>query len=454
MSDTDNLLQDLQAGSINRREFICRALALGVSFSGISAMLQACSSTSGAGGTSIKWANWAQPGEIARFQAFTANYNRTHHANVQYSFIPTADNNYFPKILTELEGGVAPDVFYVGDTDVSKLIADQIVVELTPYLNSAKSLARPDDYVAGLWGAAKTRSGKIYGVPVDCNPLVLWYNQRVLEKAGITTMPADLYQQGQWTRDAFQSMLEKIHASGKYGYILDDGTTYYWSWCTANGGTVYDNNGYGNFIAHENPQSLAAMTWLANCIRSKIIVFQADLPKGQGDDLAFIGNQVGFLLVGRWFLPEFKTTQGLRYDIVPVPSSNGKIAPANVALAYIVMNKQTKNPDLAFDFLTNYVSVQGETFRLQGGGNAVPSIKGPDQVVTEGNDPRHAQYLIDARNVGYALFPAEMGTPGLFDDIKSALEPMWLQGLDVKTSLANVASMADPRIHVAMSKLQ
>ena len=91
------------------------------------------------------------------------------------------------------------------------------------------------------------------------------------------------------------------------------------------------------------------MNWLANCIRSKLIVFAANLPKGQGDDLAFIANQVGFLLVGRWLLPEFKTTQGLRYDIVPLPSSNGKIAPANVALAYIVMNKQTKNPDLAFD---------------------------------------------------------------------------------------------------------
>src|SRR5690242_18682763 len=140
MSDTDHLLQDLQAGRINRREFISRALALGVSFSGISAMLQACSSASGAGGTSIKWANWAQPGEIARFEAFTANYNRTHHTNVQYSFVPSADNNYFSKIFTELEGGVAPDVFYVGDVNISQLVADQVVVELTPYLNSAKSL--------------------------------------------------------------------------------------------------------------------------------------------------------------------------------------------------------------------------------------------------------------------------------------------------------------------------
>ncbi len=267
-------------------------------------------------------------------------------------------------------------------------------------------------------------------------------------------MPADLFEQGKWTRDAFQSMLEKIHASNKYGYILDDSSTNFWNWVTVNGGTVYDNNGYGNFVAHEDPKALDAFNWLVTNSRNKLITFAGNLPKGQGDDLAFLGNQVGFIACGRWFLPEFKTAKGLQYDAVPFPSSTGKLAPAVVALAYIVMNKRTKDPTGAFDFLTNYVSVDGENFRLQGGGNAVPSIKGPDHVVTDGNDPAHAHYLLDARNVGYALFPAEMGTSGLSTDIKTALDPMWLQGQDVKKSLAAVAAMANPRIKEAQQYLQ
>jgi len=170
--------------------------------------------------------------------------------------------------------------------------------------------------------------------------------------------------------------------------------------------------------------------------------------------LAFIGNQVGFIVCGRWFLPEFKQSKGLEYDAVPFPSSTGKIAAANVALAYIVMNKRTKNQSGAFDFLTNYVSVDGQNFRLSGGGNAVPSIKGPDHVVTDGNDPQHAHYLPDARNIGYALFPAEMGTSGLTDDVKTTLDPMWLQGKDVKTTLASFAALANPRIKDAQAKQQ
>jgi multiple sugar transport system substrate-binding protein len=75
-------------------------------------------------------------------------------------------------------------------------------------------------------------------------------------------------------------------------------------------------------------------------------------------------------------------------------------------------------------------------------------------VVLEGNDPAHAQYLLDARNAGYGLFPAEGSTPALSDDIKTALEPVWLQGKDVTTVLGQVAAMANPRIKKAQDTLK
>jgi Bacterial extracellular solute-binding protein len=104
----------------------------------------------GGSSSSIKWSNWANTGEIARFQAFTADYNKTHNANVQYSFVPTANNNYFTKILTELNGGNAPDVFYVGDGDIGKLVADKTVVELTPLLSGSKSAVLDLDHIVDL----------------------------------------------------------------------------------------------------------------------------------------------------------------------------------------------------------------------------------------------------------------------------------------------------------------
>ena len=447
MSTTQDLMQDLQRGKISRREFMVRALVLGVSLSGVEAILQSCGGGGSGSGSSIKWSNWANTGEIQRFKAFTSNYNKTHSTNVQYTFVPTANNNYFTKILTELNGGNAPDVFYVGDGDIGKLVTNQTVARLDPLLSGSKAKEQASDFSPGLWGAAKTKTGKIFGVPVDCNPLVLWYNEKVLQNAGITTMPAAMYEQGQWTRDAFQQMIEKIKANGKYGYVLDAWPLVWWSWVTTNGGKVYDNNGYGNFIVHEDPKALDAFTWLANQVRAKTMVYAGSLPKGQGNDLALISGQTGFISVGRWDLPEFKTA-GIKYDLVPFPSPSGKIAPAGIPLAYMVINKKTKLMDQAFDFMTNFVSPEGQVFRLSGGGNAVPSIQSAAtaKVVTEGNDPQHAQYLLDARNVGYGLFPAEGFAAGLSTDIQTSLDPVFLQGKDVKTALAGVATMAAPRI--------
>ncbi|GCE18298.1 extracellular solute-binding protein [Dictyobacter kobayashii] len=453
-----SLVQDFLTGKIGRRAFIGRAVGLGVSLASVEAFVAACGggSTGGGSSASIKWSNWANTGELARFKAFTDDYNNTHHTSVHYDYVPSANNNYFTKITTELNGGVAPDAFYVGDGDVAKLVANHTVMQLNDLLSSSKSKESADDFLPGLWGAAKTKSGKIYGVPVDCNPLLLWFNKKVLNDAGITTMPTDLYDQGKWTRPAFQDMIEKIHANGKQGFVLEAWSLQFYAWCTTNGGQIYDNNGYGNFIAHEDPKSLEAFKWLADQINKKTMIYAGSLPKGQGSDLAFIGNQVGFISVGRWDLPEFKSAGGLEFDCVPFPSATGTIAPAPVALAYMVINKKTKLQDAAFDFVTNYVSAAGQTFRLHGGGNAVPSIKSTDteKVVLEGNSPAHAKYLLDARNIGYGLFPAEGSAPALSDDIKTALEPVWLQGKDITTTLASVAAMANPRVKAAQNNLQ
>lgn len=444
-----NLVQEFLTGKIDRRSFMRRAMALGLSLSSVEAFVAACTTggSGGGSGASIKWSNWANTGEIQRFKDFTANYNKTHNTNVQYTFVPSANNNYFSKILTELNGGNAPDVFYVGDGDIGKLVANKTVTQLDTLLNSSQSKEKASDFAPGLWGAAKTLSGKIFGVPVDCNPLLLWYNEKVLQDAGITTMPADVYTQGKWTRDAFQEMINKIKANGKYGYVLDAWPLVFYSWVTSYGGKVYDKNGYGSFIAHQDPKSLDTFTWLANQVRQKTIIYAGSLPKGQGNDLALISGQTGFISVGRWDLPEFKTA-GIKYDCVPFPTPDGKIGPAGVALAYMVINKKTTMQAQAFDFLTNFVSPEGQVFRLSGGGNAVPSIQSDvtAKVVTDGNDPPHAQYLLDARNAGYGLFPAEGNAPGLSTDIQTALDPVWLQGKDVKTTLAAIAAMAEPRI--------
>jgi multiple sugar transport system substrate-binding protein len=446
VKELQNLVQELQSGRIARRRFISRAAALGLSLSSIEVLLQACGGSSGGTTSSkatINWSVWGNPGELQRLFQFTETFNKSHPA-ITAQLRPIATAEYEPKLLTQLNGGVAPDAFYSFDTTMIKLIQNKTIIELTPLLNGPKSQEKPEDFSDGLWGVSRTADGKIYGAVVDCNPLVLWYNKGVLQTAGVTEMPADLYEQGKWNRDTFTKMLEKVHAKGKYGYILDKWALPWWSWVTTSGGTVYEDGGRGKFVAHQNPQAVDALKWLVSGVRSKIITFASSLPQGQGSDLAFMTNQVAFVCGGRWLLPQFKKGENLQYDIVPLPTNTGKrIEPAGVAVAYMVINKRTKYPDAAFEFLTSFVSKDGQTFRLQEGGNALPSIQGIDQIVTAEKLPAHAQYFIDTRNIGYAPFPAEMSVPGLTTDIQDMFDSVWLQGADLQATLNKAATKAN-----------
>ncbi|GHO68135.1 ABC transporter substrate-binding protein [Ktedonobacter sp. SOSP1-52] len=454
MSKEYGLLKDFLAGKIDRRNFIGRALALGMTLGGVEAVLQACGSGGNAGGkANISWSTWGDAARLKLFFDYTNQFNASHpDITAQFKPIPTTDIDYGAKILTQLTGGVAPDVFYVPNSSMTQYIQDQVIVDLTPLLNGPKSQEKASDYINKLWGVSRTPDGKIYGVPVDCNPYVIWYNKTVLQEAGITQMPADLYEQGKWNRETFSSMLAKVAAKGKTGYILTNATLMLWSWVTTNGGVVYDNNGRGKFVANQDPRSIEAFTWLANNIRAKKIVYAGILPKGQGADFAFISNQVAFVSAGRYYLPAFRQASNLQYDIVPLPPNTGKrLEPAGVPVTSMSVNSKTKYPDAAFQFLTSYVSTAGQKFRIQGASGSIPSIQGIDQIATSGNTPEHARYFIDTRNVGYASFQAEDSTPGLTTDILKELEPVWLQGADVQQTLNKVANMANQRITEAKS---
>src|SRR5437899_2621637 len=141
MSTTHDVAQDLLRGKIGRREFVARALALGVSLSGVEAILQSCGGGGGGapGVTTVTWSSWGNPGELDRFNKFTADFN-SKHADVKAQFIPFADNPSFSaKILTELTSHTAPDLFYAGDQDIAGYIKDNRALELTSLLNGPKS---------------------------------------------------------------------------------------------------------------------------------------------------------------------------------------------------------------------------------------------------------------------------------------------------------------------------
>jgi multiple sugar transport system substrate-binding protein len=403
----------------------------------------------GAQGNEVTWTSWGNTGEVENLQNFTDEFNSMQ-SEVVAKYVPTPTDGYDEKLLTQLTGGTAPDLFYVADGQMSTLVQNQVVMDLTELLSSDASKSRPEDFAGDLWGPARTADEKIYGVPVDCNPMVLWYNKGLLQEAGITEMPADTYEAGNWTWDTFQTILDAVTESGGRGLVLDGWWAPRYSWVTNNGGSIYAD---GRFVANEDPKSVEAFQWLADNVVAEKIIFSGSLPEGQGGDAMFKSNQLAFIPLGRWGLPLFRQNENLDCDVVPYPTNTGnKIEPSGVAVAYWCMNATPKaDPAAAFAWYTHFVSPEGQASRLDTGGNAVPSIEGEaaSNVVIEDDQPEHRQYFLDARDVGYGPLAEEAGTPGLSSEMTDLFDEFWLEPGDAKTILDAAAELANRMIDEA-----
>lgn len=136
-----------------------------------------------------------------------AAFNKTH-PNIHVTALkePSGPNQYYPKVLTAVKAGNAPDVALIEYQYMPTMVANGALVDISKYgANSAKS-----QFVDSAW-AQVTRGSAVYGFPQDTGPMGLFYRKDIFQKAGITTPPA--------TWDEFTQDAVKIHALGPNYYI-------------------------------------------------------------------------------------------------------------------------------------------------------------------------------------------------------------------------------------------
>lgn len=407
----------------------------------------ACSGTNGAGvaggakdgKVTLRWSTWGSAEDMEVFKAFTEDFTKRH-PNIALKLEPVASyEDYHPKLLTQLTSKTAPDVFYVGDDYIGKLVADGVLSPLDEQLAGPSSRSRPADFFEGIYGGAK-KGGVTFGVPNDTNPEVLWYDKKALAAAGITEDPAALNEAGRWTMATYLEMNAKLKAADKYGSV-------FWNWYGANyslvngfGGKVWDG---GRFVAPSDPKARQALRTLFDGYRDKTFASADLLPEGNSAATQFVKHKVGFYAGGRWVIESIdKGGDRQNYDIVPFPSESGQPIPGAVAASYLTINKDTKHRDEAFTFLSEFVSKEGQQLRLKGG-SAVPSIKGAENLVTGDHYPAHARTFLDVRDKGFANYPDEVAVPGLTKAINDHLMKIWEGKLGFDEGMTQLQKLVD-----------
>ncbi|CAN5506850.1 sugar ABC transporter substrate-binding protein [soil metagenome] len=417
---------------------IKRLLAIGAA-GAMAIGLGACSGSGGSGdANTVVWSTWGTPEELTRFTDFNKEFMKRH-PDITVKLQPVADyGDYHSKLLAQLTSNTAPDVFFIGDDKIGQFVDAKVLMPLTDLMNSSVSQTKPDDFFAGLFGAAET-DGQIYAAPNDSNPDVLWYDKQALAAAGITEDPATLAEQGKWTTDAFLAMNDKLAAAGLIGSMYWNYWATHYSWISSQGGTAFDDS--GAFVGNTDPTTVAAMTTFGRYFQDGTFVVADSMPEGAGADSVFVTHKAGFFSQGRYTIGTVSSAgEQDSYDIVRWPTPDGQVAPTGVAVSYLAINKKTKASDAAFLFWTEFLSAEGQKFRLTGGGNAVPSIAGADDVVLDGY-PAHAQTFLDMRDVGFEDNATEAVVPGLSTDVSDLFLQLYEGKADAPTTLNAVADL-------------
>lgn len=313
----------------------------------------------------IRFENWEMtPQQLKLWREVVDKFNRTH-PEIEVKFQPVQGGPQ--KILIEMAGGNAPDIFFWSAPELlAPLVAKGTVVNLTPYIKDSKvDLSK---YFANTLSSAKFGKG-IYGFPPYWGTTAIAYNKDLFDKAGVN------YPDANWTWQDFLEIAKKLTVVKK-GRIIQYGAIppRFLRVIISFGGNIFDER--GNCLL-DSPEVKEAFRFLQDLrYKYKVAPSMAALPPDfyRGEIEMFQTGRVAMFAAESWVLSTLKDIKNFRWDVAPIPRRKGLKRRILSGSAVLVISSQSKHPKEAWEFIRFACSKEGEDILAQGR-NAIPSLK-------------------------------------------------------------------------------
>lgn len=304
-------------------------------------------------GTVTFWNGYAADGdEIKTFtDVVLPAFNKLYpNVTVKHQEIPYDDLRQ--KLVTGLAGGTLPDVLRADIIWVPEFADQGALLALDEEM--------PDfaDLTAGMFpGPVSTNkwADHYYGLPLDTNTRVLFYDTKAFKDAGIDAAPA--------TIDELEVAFDKVKATlgnDYFGYA--EGGTGPWSvlpWIWSFGGGITDEGLTKATGTLNGPETVAAVTRLKQWL-DKGYLSPSILGGGLATSEQFGNGKAAMILEGPWMPGIFKNQfPALTYDFATVPAGSGGSASV-VGGEDIVVFKSTKDKEAALAFTRFMVSEEAQ----------------------------------------------------------------------------------------------
>lgn len=308
---------------------------------------------------SIEYAIWGDPAEIDSQTKLVESFEAVN-PTIDVKVTVADWDSYWEKLLTGLAGGAAPDVFAMDGPLFPDYQARDVLLDLQPLIErDGYDLGQLADQGVGVF---KTVEGAQFGLPRDLNVVVLYYNKKMFDAAGIP-YPDDTWDWAKLIEVGKQLTLDTNSdgTTDQWGLYTEtsDMENYWLSLVWQNGGEFFAADGKSTALTTD--QSAGGIQFLQDLIYKEKILAEPAIFADLGD--AFEQGLAAMEVNGSWLVPTHQAA-GIELGIAPIPSGPaGRFTTVNPTGA--VVYKGTKAPDAAWEFVKYLASPPAQEQLMQ-----------------------------------------------------------------------------------------
>ncbi|MNW37747.1 putative ABC transporter substrate-binding protein YesO [compost metagenome] len=279
----------------------------------------------------------------------TADQFMKEHPAIKIEWVDLGNERY-QKTLTLISGGNAPDILYMNEWTVP-LAQRGVLMPLDDFISQDAEF-KLDEFYPSVIDAYKVED-KLYGIPQEISPYVIYYNKDLFDEAKLP------YPTDDWTEEQFLETAAKLTdpAKKQYGYLYENFGAPLDGFLTRNNVEIYADPAESRL---DSPEALETLTALRKMVVEDYISPNPAQQQaaGQGSEAQFRNKQVAMFSAGMWYLPPFKKDPlSFKWDVVRMPMKQNQQTKVG-ALSWSI-SKDTKHPKEAWEVLKYFVGSEG-----------------------------------------------------------------------------------------------
>ncbi len=403
---------DVNQHTFSRRDLLKGAAAVGVAGATLSwrdiVRSQTVWAQSSPSGSVVYW-NLFGGGDGARMIQLENDFKKAHPAVKLESTTLAWGIPYYTKLTTSTVAGKAPNVGIMHLSRMASFAPKGLLTEFDPNM-LAKYGITPSTISADPWAKAHY-NGKLYAIPLDTHPLVMYYNTQIARRAGLLQANGQLKSlQGV---NEVMAAIEKAQHYTKWGLaaaVAGAGETMPWRfWYAAYkqmGGEVVTNG--GKTLALNSAHGLKATSFLHDITQKyKVAGPNTDYTASVA---LFNSQKAAFMWNGEWEVTTFQKS-GIPFDMTLFPNLFGGTATWSDSHSFVIPASHSLNAQ-QLDATLTFISYVLKNSQIWAEGGHIPAYMPVVHSAAYRNLKPQSHYAAEASHVQYDPLASYSGAAG------------------------------------------